>query len=197
MQGERKSSIARKTAETDITLELLLDGQGEYSINTGIGFFDHMLVLLARHGGFDLSIAAAGDLHVDCHHTVEDVGICLGRAFNEALGERSGIVRYGHIILPMDEALALVAVDLSGRGHSQLEACFPAARVGNFDTEMVGEFLRAFAVNAGITLHVRLLAGVNCHHMIEAVFKGLGRALASAVSFSGKEGVPSTKGILA
>ncbi len=196
MQIERKSTITRKTAETEINLELLLDGRGESRVNTGVGFFDHMLTLLARHGSFDLNLSAAGDLQVDCHHTVEDVGICLGRALNEALGERSGISRYGHIILPMDEALALVAVDLSGRGHAGLEASFPVARVGSFDTEMVGEFLRAFAVNAGVTLHVRLLAGVNCHHMIEAIFKGLGRALATAVSLSGKEGVPSTKGIL-
>lgn len=196
MKLNRKSSVTRKTAETDITLEILLDGRGESRISTGIGFFDHMLTLLARHGSFDLNLSAAGDLQVDCHHTVEDVGICLGRAFNQALGERYGISRYGHIILPMDEALALVAVDLSGRGHAELEAGFPAARVGDFDTEMVAEFLRAFAVNAGITLHVRLLAGVNCHHMIEAVFKGLGRSLAAAVSLSGKEGVPSTKGVL-
>ncbi|KJS15875.1 MAG: imidazoleglycerol-phosphate dehydratase [Peptococcaceae bacterium BRH_c4b] len=196
MQIERKSTVTRKTAETEINLELLLDGRGESRVSTGVGFFDHMLTLLARHGSFDLNLSAAGDLQVDCHHTVEDVGICLGRALNEALGERSGISRYGHIILPMDEALALVAVDLSGRGHSELEASFPAARVGSFDTEMVGEFLRAFAVNAGVTLHVRLLAGVNCHHMIEAVFKGLGRALALAVSMNGKEGVPSSKGIL-
>ncbi len=196
MQTVRKSSVSRKTSETDISLELCLDGHGKYNIKTGIGFFDHMLSLMAKHGGFDLNLAASGDLHVDCHHTVEDVGICLGEAFSQAVGDKSGITRYGHIILPMDEALALVALDLSGRGLSVLEAHFSSSRVGDFDTEMVEEFLRAFAVKAGITLHVRILAGANCHHIIEAIFKGLGRALASAVSFSGREGVPSTKGML-
>lgn len=196
MNDQRNASVSRRTAETEISLELNLDGAGEYRINTGVGFFDHMLCLFARHGRFDLTLSARGDLQVDCHHTVEDVGICLGKAFNDALGDKSGISRYGHIILPMDEALALVALDISGRGLSVLNANFPTGRVGEFDTEMVEEFLRAFAANAGLTLHVRLLAGTNCHHMIEAIFKGLGRALRQAVGRSGEEGVPSTKGLL-
>lgn len=196
MNNQRKASVSRRTAETEISLELNLDGGGEYRIDTGVGFFDHMLSLFARHGRFDLTLSARGDLQVDCHHTVEDVGICLGKAFYDALGDKSGIRRYGHIILPMDEALALVAADVSGRGLSVLEANFSTGRVGDFDTEMCEEFLRAFAVNAGLTLHVHLLAGKNNHHMIEAIFKGLGRTLRQAVDRTGEEGVPSTKGLL-
>lgn len=196
MTKQRKASVSRRTAETEVSLELNLDGRGEYRVGTGLGFFDHMISLFARHGRFDLILSARGDLEVDCHHTVEDVGICLGRAFADALGDKSGISRYGHVILPMDEALALVAVDISGRGYSVMDASFPTGRVGDFDTEMVEEFLRSFAVNAGLTLHVRLLAGRNCHHMIEAIFKGLGRALRAAAERTGEEGVPSTKGLL-
>jgi len=193
---ERKSSIERKTAETGIRLALNLDGRGKVNCSTGVGFFDHMMDLLGRHAGFDLSLEARGDLGVDAHHTVEDVGICLGRALLESLGEKRGINRYGQSILPMDEALAMVALDLSGRGHLELQADFASPRVGDLDTELVEEFLRSFAVNGGVTLHVRVLAGRNTHHMVEAIFKGLARSLRQAVARTGGEEVPSTKGVL-
>ena len=197
MDRQRTGEISRRTAETDIKLRLNIDGTGSYRINTGVGFFDHMLTLFARHGAFDLELIASGDLSVDAHHTVEDTGICLGRAFKAALGEKKGINRFGHALVPMDEALAMVAVDISGRGFLAFPDVFPAAKVGEFDLELVAEFCRALAVNGEFTLHVRLLAGRNHHHICEAVFKALGRALRDAVSLADRgPGVPSTKGIL-
>lgn len=196
MESVRKSNFKRKTSETEINISINLDGQGKVEASTGIGFFDHMVDLLGKHSGFDILLEARGDLAVDAHHTVEDVAICLGRALKEALGEKKGISRYGHVILPMDEALVLVALDLSGRGYLGLEASFTASRVGNMDTELVEEFLRSLAVNGEITLHVRVLAGRNTHHIIEAIFKGLARALKMAVARGTGEEVPSTKGVL-
>lgn len=196
MEFERKSNFQRKTSETEINISINLDGQGKVESSTGIGFFNHMVELLGKHSGFDILLEARGDLAVDAHHTVEDVAICLGRALKEALGEKKGISRYGHVILPMDEALVLVALDLSGRGYLGLEASFQASRAGDMDTELVEEFLRSLAVNGEITLHVRVLAGRNTHHIIEAIFKGLARALKMAVTRGTGEEVPSTKGIL-
>jgi imidazoleglycerol-phosphate dehydratase len=194
----RKAHIERKTGETHVELELDLDGTGRWEIETGIGFFDHMLSHVAAHGLIDLTLYARGDLQVDAHHTVEDVGIALGLALRQALGERRGIVRYGQSLLPMDEALALVALDFSNRGLFIGELPFRAQRVGTFDTELVAEFLRALAHNAGMTLHVRLVCGENTHHQIEAVFKGLGRALRQALALDERRAraVPSTKGVL-
>jgi imidazoleglycerol-phosphate dehydratase len=193
----RRAEVSRKTSETDIKLTLSLDGSGQTDIATGVGFFDHMLTLWAKHGLFDLTVKAVGDLQVDCHHTVEDVGIVLGKALAEALGDKSGIKRYGTSFVPMDEALAMVAADISGRPFLQFDADMPLVRLGNYDSEMTEEFLRALAVNAGLTIHVRLLSGKNPHHIVEAIFKALGRALAEA---SGKDprivGVMSTKGLL-
>lgn len=193
---KRKSYFERKTSETEISVALNVDGEGKVDAVTGVGFFDHMINLLGRHAGFDLELKARGDLQVDAHHTVEDVAICLGRALRKALGEKKGINRYGHIILPMDEALVMVALDFSGRGYLGLEAVFTSPRVGDMDTELVEEFLRSFALNGEITLHVRVLSGRNAHHIIEAIFKGLARALKMAVARDGGEGVPSTKGVL-
>lgn len=194
----RTARIERKTGETQIELELDLDGTGQWQIDTGIGFFDHMLSHVAAHGLIDLRVRAQGDLHVDAHHTVEDVGIALGLALRQALGDRAGIARYGQCLLPMDEALALVALDFSNRGLYVGELPFAAQRVGDFDTELVPEFLRALAHNGGLTLHVRLMCGENTHHQIEAVFKGLGRALRGAVAVDVRRAgvVPSTKGVL-
>jgi imidazoleglycerol-phosphate dehydratase len=194
----RTARIERKTGETQIELELDLDGTGQWQIDTGVGFFDHMLSHVAAHGLIDLRVRARGDLHVDAHHTVEDVGIALGLALRQALGDRAGIVRYGQCLLPMDEALALVALDFSNRGLYVGELAFAAQRVGDFDTELAPEFLRALAHNAGLTLHVRLMCGENTHHQIEAIFKGLGRALRSAVAVDVRRAgvVPSTKGVL-
>jgi imidazoleglycerol-phosphate dehydratase len=194
----RKASVERTTGETSIRLEVDLDGNGQWDIQTGIGFFDHMLSHIAAHSLIDLSIHAEGDLHVDAHHTVEDVGIALGQALRQALGDRTGIVRYGHSLLPMDEALALVALDFSNRGLLVGDLPFSAQRVGGFDTELVGEFLRALAHNAGLTLHARLICGENTHHQIEAVFKALGRALRQAIAPDARraDAVPSTKGVL-
>ena len=193
----RQARIQRQTKETEIELTLALDGQGEHEVDTSVPFLDHMLTHVAVHGLFDLTIRAQGDTDVDDHHTVEDVGIALGQALNEAMGDKVGLTRYGSQIVPMDEALALVAVDISGRGLLVFEVEFPQAKVGRFDTELVGEFLRALAHNAGLTLHVRLLNGRNTHHVIEAIFKGLGRALRQAVGVdSRRAGVPSTKGVL-
>lgn len=193
----RSAELNRKTSETDIKLTLSLDGSGRADIATGVGFFDHMLTLWAKHGLFDLTVKAEGDLQVDCHHTVEDVGIVLGKALAEALGDKSGIRRYGTSFVPMDEALAMVVVDISGRPFLQYDADIPLVRLGNYDSEMTEEFLRALAVNAGLTIHVRLLSGKNPHHIVEAIFKALGRALAEA---GGKDpriiGVMSTKGLL-
>jgi len=193
----RKVELARKTAETDIYLKLDLDGTGVYDIKTGIGFFDHMLNLMTKHGMLDLELKANGDLEIDGHHTVEDIGICLGQALKETLGNKAGINRYGHALVPMDEALLLVALDLSGRGHLEITAELPSPKVGDFETELVEEFLRALAVNGGITLHVKQMSGRNTHHIVEGIFKALGRALRIAVeSDSRAKGIPSTKGVL-
>ncbi|MBE6640760.1 MAG: imidazoleglycerol-phosphate dehydratase HisB [Ruminococcaceae bacterium] len=194
----RYSEIIRKTAETDIKLTLLLDGTGRSEIDSGCGFLDHMLTLFAKHGGFELTVNCKGDTYVDMHHTCEDIGICLGKAFAEALGDKRGIKRYGDITLPMDEALILCAVDISGRGGYYENLPIPAKKVGAFDTELVYEFFTAFAQNAGITLHIRRLAGRNSHHIIEGAFKAVARALKAAVSIDEKnaDSVPSTKGCL-
>ena len=195
----RYAEIKRATAETNIALRLNLDGRGTGSIDTGCGFLDHMLNLFARHGRFDLSVTCKGDTQVDYHHTVEDIGICLGQAFREALGDKRGIIRYGDITLPMDEALILSAVDISGRGGCYYALDIPTQKVGDFDTELDQEFWIAFAQNAGLTLHLRQLAGRNSHHIIEGAFKSVARSLKAAVAidpaFAGE--VPSTKGILA
>lgn len=196
VEGEKRfAEIKRETAETRIELRLGLDGAGRCSISTGVPFMDHMLSLMARHGALDLELSAEGDLAVDAHHTVEDTGICLGQALVACLGEKRGIRRFGHAVLPMDEALVLVALDVSGRGYLAMEVELPSRKVGDFDTELVEEFLRALAINGKITLHVRLLAGRNTHHIIEAIFKGLGCALKEAVRVEGEE-IPSTKGVL-
>ncbi|VBB05868.1 imidazoleglycerol-phosphate dehydratase signature 2 [Lucifera butyrica] len=193
----RSAEVTRKTAETDITVELSLEGRGTAAVRTGIGFLDHMLTLWARHGLFDITVEAQGDLYIDGHHTTEDTGIVLGQALNRALGDRQGIRRYGTAFVPMDEALAMVAVDISGRPFLVFDAALPAGRIGEFDTELVEEFLRALAVHAGLTLHVRLLAGKNAHHIVEAIFKALGRALAEASRIDERiAGVLSTKGTL-
>ena len=195
----RSAAIARKTAETDITLELCLDGTGKASIDTGVGFLDHMLTLLTRHGRFDLTVRCAGDTQVDDHHTVEDVGIVLGTAFREALGDKRGICRYGSILLPMDEALVACAVDLSGRSLLRYGLTPKARKVGTFDTELVEEFFLAFTRAAGVTLHLQQLDGRNTHHILEAAFKGVGRALRQAVAADpdAADEIPSTKGTLA
>ncbi len=193
----RQAKVARQTNETNISLSINIDGSGSSKICTEIGFFDHMLTLFTKHGGLDLELYAQGDLCVDAHHTVEDVGICLGRAVKEALGDKKGITRYGHAYVPMDEALALAVVDFSGRGYLVFDAVLPAPKVGEFDTELVEEFLRALAVNGEFTLHVRVISGKNTHHIIEAVFKALGRAVRQAAALDEKtNGVPSTKGVL-
>ncbi len=193
----REVRVERETAETRVRVALNLDGQGRAAIATGVGFFDHMLTLLAYQALFDLAVEAEGDLHVDAHHTVEDVGIVLGQALARALGDRRGIRRYGQALTPMDEALALVALDCSGRGLLVWEGGFPTEKVGTFDTELVPEFFRALALHGGLTLHIRLLAGANSHHMAEAAFKGVGRALRQAVAPDPRRGeVPSTKGVL-
>lgn len=193
----RKAKIERKTAETNVRLELGLDGTGERDIATGIGFFDHMLNLFAKHGLFDLTVRCDGDLAVDGHHSVEDIGISLGQAFREALGDKAGITRYGSFYVPMDEALAFVAVDISGRPYLVYDGGEMSLMVGDYDTELTEEFLRAFAVNAGITLHARVLYGKNSHHKIEAIFKALGQALRTAAARDPRiKGVPSTKGVL-
>jgi len=193
----RKTAIERKTNETDISLSLALDGSGKYGIKSGCGFLDHMLSLFAFHGKFDLFVGCKGDTQVDDHHTVEDIGIALGQAFDEALGERRGIVRYGSFLLPMDEALILCAVDVSGRAHLTFDASIPAQKVGVFDTELVREFFLAVAREMGATIHIRQLSGENSHHIIEAMFKAFGRAMrmACAVEDEGGE-IPSSKGIL-
>ena len=194
----RYGEIKRKTAETDIILELNIDGKGESSIDTGCGFFDHMLTLFAKHSRFDLNIKCCGDTNVDYHHTVEDVGICLGEAFRTALGDKKGINRYGDIILPMDEALVLVAVDISGRSHLEFDLDIPAAKIGDFDSELVKEFFCAFVRKAEITLHIKKLSGENSHHISECAFKAVARALKEAVKTDEKykDEIPSTKGVL-
>ena len=193
----RVGKISRETNETKISVEINLDGGGKNKISTGIGFFDHMLNLFAAHGQFDLAVDCAGDLDVDGHHSVEDIGIALGAAIKNALGDKRGINRYGTFFLPMDETLALVSLDISGRPFLVYDAGNLAPMIGSFDTELTEEFLRAFAFNAGITLHVKILHGKNSHHKVEAIFKALGHALRIAVSHDEKiSGVPSTKGIL-
>ena len=194
----RKYEITRKTAETDITLSLALDGASSADIDTGCGFLDHMLTLFARHAGFALTVKAVGDTQVDDHHTVEDVGIVLGTALAAALGEKRGIVRYGSFALPMDETLVLCAVDLSGRSYLGYDLKFPTEKIGTFDTELCKEFFTAFARCAAMTLHIRLLTGENSHHIAEAAFKGVGRALRAAVAIDPSLGdaIPSTKGAL-
>ena len=190
----RKATIERNTAETRIALTLELDGEGKYAVKTGCGFLNHMLELFARHGSFDLELACEGDTDVDFHHTTEDIGIALGRAFDQALGERRGIRRYASVILPMDEALAFAAVDVSGRPFLVCPTTFPQERTGGFDTCLTPEFFRAFAVNAGITLHLRSLYGDNAHHVTEALFKAAAHALRLAVV--PRDGILSTKGSL-
>lgn len=193
----RISNIERKTAETDISLSLCLDG-GECNIDTGSGFLNHMLTLFARHARFGLTVRCVGDIDVDFHHTAEDIGICLGKAFFEAIGDKAGIVRYGDITLPMDEALILAATDISGRGMLIYNVDTPTLRVGNFDTELVEEFFIAFCREAGVTLHVRKLDGKNTHHILEGVYKATARALSKAVAIDPalRGEIPSTKGVL-
>ena len=194
----RKAEIARKTNETDIKLTLELDGTGKSEISTGCGFLDHMLTLFARHGRFDMSVSCKGDTYVDYHHTVEDIGIVLGDAFRKALGDMRGIVRYGSMILPMDEALIMTAVDISGRPHLSYGLEIPAQKVGEFDTELTEEFFLGFVRHAGVTLHIKQLAGTNSHHIIEGAFKSAARSLAAAVKIEEayKNEIPSTKGVL-
>lgn len=194
----RKASIKRKTGETDIKLTLNLDGTGEGKIETGCGFLDHMLTLFKKHGRFDLDVKAKGDTYVDYHHTVEDIGISLGLAFKEALGDKAGITRYADTTLPMDEALILTAVDLSGRAFFVKDLDIKANKVGDFDTELVEEFLIALSSNAGFTLHVRQITGSNAHHIIEGIFKSLARTLKKAVAIDSTLNgeIPSTKGVL-
>jgi imidazoleglycerol-phosphate dehydratase len=191
----RTSQIHRTTGETDVQLTLALDGSGEGARETGVGFFDHLLDALARHSGLDLDVLAQGDLETGPHHTVEDTGIVLGQAIDEALGDRAGIRRFGHAVLPMDEARAACAIDLSGRPFTSVDASFPAERVGDFDTDLAEEFFRAVANGAKLTLHLRVEAGTNSHHMVEVAFKAFARALRQAVELEGG-GVPSTKGLL-
>jgi imidazoleglycerol-phosphate dehydratase len=194
---ERRARVKRTTSETDIDLTLDLDGQGAADVATGIGFLDHMLTLFAHHGGFDLTVRAGGDLHVDGHHTVEDIGLSLGQALREALGDKRGIRRYGSFLLPMDEALAQVALDLSGRPFFVHDLKLSGVRVGEFDADLTAHFLRSLSTESGMTLHVRLLAGSDAHHIVEAVFKAFARALAQACERHGRDdAVPSTKGTL-
>jgi len=194
----RQATIDRRTKETDVHLELALDGQGRYELSTGVPFFDHMLSHVAVHGGLDLVVAAKGDTEVDDHHTVEDIGICLGRALRQALGDKRGITRYGHQITPMDESLVLTAIDISGRPVLVYDVAFPEPTSGAFHVELVREFLQAVVSQAGIALHVKLLHGQNAHHIAEAVFKSLGRCLGEAVRLRADrpDQVPSTKGML-
>ena len=193
----RKGSVSRRTAETDISVSLELDGTGKAEVHSGIGFFDHMLNLFAAHGLFDLTVQCNGDIEVDGHHSVEDIGIALGDALKEALGDKKGIARYGSFYLPMDESLALVALDISGRPFLVYDGGEMAPMIGGYDTELTEEFLRAFAFHAGITLHVKVLSGTNSHHKVEAVFKALGHAIRQAVEDDPRvEGIPYTKGML-
>ena len=193
----RTARIDRKTAETEISLELNLDGWGQANVATGVGFFDHMLTLLAKHAAIDLTVNAKGDLHVDQHHTVEDVGICFGSALRQALGDKAGIRRYGHFTLPMEETLVTSAIDLSGRYFLVFQAAFPSPKIGDFDSELVEDFWQAAAANALCNLHVVLHHGRNSHHISEAIFKGAARALRMAVEPDPRmSGVPSTKGTL-
>jgi imidazoleglycerol-phosphate dehydratase len=194
---KRIGAVERNTKETQISAQIALDGTGKTELNTGVPFLDHMLTLFAVHGLFDLKVSASGDLKVDAHHTVEDIGICLGLALSKALGDRKGIVRYGQFTIPMDEALASVSLDLSNRPFLVFDTPPMADRTGEFETELAPEFFRAFCQNGGVTLHVRILYGANTHHMIEAAFKAFARALSMAVSFDPRRGgIPSSKGTL-
>lgn len=194
----RKGELKRKTAETDIELSLTLDGTGKSSIDTGCGFLDHMLTLFASHGRFDLNVSCKGDTNVDFHHSVEDVGICLGKAFSDAIGDCKGIKRYGNMILPMDESLVLCALDVSGRAYLNYDVSIAAEKIGEFDTELIEEFFYAFVRNSGVTLHIKRLDGRNAHHIAEAAFKAFARALRQAVEIDmqSKDEIPSTKGVL-
>lgn len=194
----RTAEITRKTAETDITLSLCLDGEGKGEINTGCGFLDHMLTLFTRHGSFDLFVRCIGDTEVDYHHTAEDIAICLGDAFRKALGDMKGITRYGSMMLPMDESLILTAVDISGRCCLAFDLQIPSEKVGDFDTELVREFFEAFTRHAGLTLHIKQLSGYNSHHIIEGTFKSFARTMKQAVAIDekNKDKIPSTKGVL-
>lgn len=194
----RTSEINRKTNETDVKLKLNIDGTGKYKNDTGCGFLNHMLDLFAKHGRFDLEVVCRGDVEVDDHHTVEDVGIVLGEAFVKALGDKKGITRYGSLILPMDEALVLCSLDISGRNFLGYDVKIPAEKVGTFDTELAKEFMLALSRSMGLTLHIKMLEGENSHHIIEAIFKGLGRALRNAVfiDVTCKDELPTTKGVL-
>ncbi|BCB95795.1 imidazoleglycerol-phosphate dehydratase [Dissulfurispira thermophila] len=194
----RKANITRKTKETDIAVEINLDGSGKYSINTSIPFLDHMLSLMCKHGLFDIKLKAKGDIEIDYHHTVEDVGIVIGKAIKQALGDMEGISRYGQASLPMDEALALVSLDISGRPYLVYKVEFPKkSKLKDFDPDLIEDFLQALVSNSGITLHINVLYGRNTHHIIEAIFKGLGRALRQAVTIDSKiKGLPTTKGKL-
>ena len=194
----RKGAVTRKTNETSIEVALDLDGSGKAEVATGVGFFDHMLDQLARHSLIDLKVAAKGDLHIDDHHTVEDVGIALGQALVQALGDKRGIVRYADCLLPMDETLTRVALDISGRPFLVFKAAFPTEKIGAFDTQLAREFFQAFAIHAGLTLHVETLYGANSHHIAESCFKGVARALGAAIAIDARQAsrVPSTKGAL-
>ena len=194
----REVQIVRKTNETNIRLSLNLDGTGESNINSGVGFLDHMLTLFARHGRFDLHLSCDGDTYVDDHHTVEDIGIALGQAFTQALGDKRGIIRYGSFILPMDETLILCAVDISGRSYLNFDLHIPTQKVGTFDTELAEEFFLGFVRNANLTLHIKQLEGKNSHHIIEGTFKAFGRTMKQAVAIDDqfKDEIPSTKGVL-
>ncbi|MBN1766064.1 MAG: imidazoleglycerol-phosphate dehydratase HisB [Sedimentisphaerales bacterium] len=195
--AERTSTIERNTKETQIELELKLDGSGRYEIDTGLGFFDHMLCHLARHGLMDIKLCAKGDLHVDAHHTVEDVAICLGQALTQALGDKRGIVRFGSAIVPMEDSLAQVAIDLCGRPSCVYNVKYRADKIGDFDVELVEEFMRAFSNNSLMNLHINVPYGTNNHHIAEAIFKALGRSLAQAIAIDQRvKDIPSTKGIL-
>ncbi len=194
----RTAQINRKTAETDIKLSLTLDGEGKSNIDTGMGFMDHMLTLFASHGRFNLEVSCKGDLQVDCHHSAEDIGICLGKAFEEALGDKKGIRRYGHMILPMDETLILSAADISGRSSLNFDLTFPTEKIGDFDSELCEEFFISFVRNCPMSLHIKKLAGTNSHHIAEGAFKSVARTLRTAVSIDPefKNEIPSTKGVI-
>lgn len=192
----RTAEITRNTAETNISLKVNLDGTGKTEVNTGVGFLNHMLTLFAAHGKFDLEVRCVGDTDVDDHHSVEDVGICLGQAFRQALGDKRGITRYGSFLLPMDEALILAAVDISGRSSLNDALEIPAEKIGSFDTELVEEFFLGFTRSCPMSLHLRKLAGTNSHHIVEGAFKAFGRAMKAAVALDGTDKIPSTKGVL-
>lgn len=192
----RTAEIARNTAETNISLKVNLDGTGKTEVNTGVGFLNHMLTLFAAHGKFDLEVRCVGDTDVDDHHSVEDVGICLGQAFRQALGDKRGITRYGSFLLPMDETLILAAVDISGRSSLNDALEIPTEKIGSFDTELVEEFFLGFTRSCPMSLHLRKLAGTNSHHIVEGAFKAFGRAMKAAVALDGTDSIPSTKGVL-